>query len=465
MFFGRGIGSIRQPPKLSEAERLAALRCAEVAIAADDDPLAISGRSFWELALDACLYDFPRVLAFLLDQDIVLSHSFSGYNENDGEVCLQEAVRSGAVNCVSLLIGVNVNHVFTEHGAATTPLYQAVFRGQIASCRQLIDAGAAVNARISSADWDGTALDFAASHGSLGITALLLQRGADPNAADSNLETPIIRACMHDHLLIVRALLPFSNLAHRDSAGYSLLHRAAGKGHAAMLPEILPHYVRDGAVDIPTQQPVDAEESACTRGITPLMVACEDACFANTKLLLQAGASRYVKDENKYSALHHCILGRSLACLQLILGDASKLHYAPEQLNEVDARGGTALHMAIVCGSFDQCKLLLAAGADPLALLCGNRTCVDVARSQWPDRLELAALFHPEEHVPLVPLCCAGCQTSCMKLSPCSTCHGVRYCSKACQRAHWRKHKPVCALLPARMQTTMVPLSPTLHKS
>jgi ankyrin repeat protein len=361
LFSRLGIGCTRRPPKLSEAERIAALRRAEVALVADDNPLAISGRSALELALDACKFDFPRVLTSLLECDWnVLSKSFWGDDEINGDVFLQTAVRSGAINCVSLLIslGVNVNH-----------------------------------------------------------------------------------------------------------SGYSLLHRAAEKYHVAMLAEILPHYVRDGAVDIPTQQPVDAEESACTRGVTPLMVACAYACFVNAKLLLQAGASRYVKDENKYSALHHCILGRSIACLQLILGDASKLHYAPEQLNEVDARGGTALHMAIICGSVEQCKLLLAAGADPLALLCGNLTCVDVARSQWPDRLELAALFHPEEHVPLVPLCCALCQKSCIKLSPCSTCHGVRYCSKACQRAHWRNHKPVCAPLPARMQTTMVPLSPTLHKS
>ena len=30
--------------------------------------------------------------------------------------------------------------------------------------------------------------------------------------------------------------------------------------------------------------------------------------------------------------------------------------------------------------------------------------------------------------------------------SVCARCHAVRYCSRECQRADWRAHKPACAM-------------------
>jgi len=37
-----------------------------------------------------------------------------------------------------------------------------------------------------------------------------------------------------------------------------------------------------------------------------------------------------------------------------------------------------------------------------------------------------------------------NCQKSSIKLRACSKCHAAQYCSTACQRAHWRTHKPAC---------------------
>ena len=68
-----------------------------------------------------------------------------------------------------------------------------------------------------------------------------------------------------------------------------------------------------------------------------------------------------------------------------------------------------------------------------------------LARRLWPDRLELTALFDPcAVQEPFKPPCCSSCQKSGIKLSACSKCHAVRYCSTACQTAHWRAHKPAC---------------------
>ena len=39
---------------------------------------------------------------------------------------------------------------------------------------------------------------------------------------------------------------------------------------------------------------------------------------------------------------------------------------------------------------------------------------------------------------------CAHCERHEPTLSSCSRCGLVKYCSRDCQRAHWKEHKPLC---------------------
>ena len=144
--------------------------------------------------------------------------------------------------------------------------------------------------------------------------------------------------------------------------------------------------------------------------------------------------------------LHHSVCGTSQACLELLLGTAPHWHYTAQQLNEVwNVYGFTVLHSAVEHSSLPMCRMLIAAGADPKVKVAGKCSCLRIALGNWPDRHELAAMFEPGGlHEPLTPPSCANCQTSGIKLSACSKCHAVRYCSTACQRAHWRSHKPAC---------------------
>ena len=140
-------------------------------------------------------------------------------------------------------------------------------------------------------------------------------------------------------------------------------------------------------------------------------------------------------------------MGASMACMQLLLGTAPDWHYTPEQLNDANT-GKHVLAIAVQSGSAEACKLLIAAGADTHAKVMHEGEFVgyaDLARRLWPERPELAALFDPGAvQEPFAPPCCAGCQKTGIKLSACSKCHAVRYCSTACQRAHWRAHKASC---------------------
>lgn len=55
---------------------------------------------------------------------------------------------------------------------------------------------------------------------------------------------------------------------------------------------------------------------------------------------------------------------------------------------------------------------------------------------------------------------CNHCKKPCseeVKLSVCSACKKARYCSSACQRAHWPEHKPFCIKPPATVPTKPIP--------
>ena len=164
-------------------------------------------------------------------------------------------------------------------------------------------------------------------------------------------------------------------------------------------------------------------------------------------MLLQVGASRYTKDSTGCSPLFFCLSGASIACLQLLLGAAPNWHYTSEQLSDATP-DWTLLCAALECGSVEACKLLIAAGADTHAKALYEGALVryaDLVRRYWPDKPELAAVFDPNAvQEPFTAPCCANCQKSGIKLRDCSKCHAAQYCSTACQRAHWRAHKPAC---------------------
>eukprot|EP00966_Prymnesium_polylepis_P168523 3896284-Prymnesium_polylepis.1 len=91
-----------------------------------------------------------------------------------------------------------------EAYAGRLPLHSAARRGDPGLCRELLEAGAPVDA----ADEDGhTALHLACDLGEGEVVTCLLQHGAAPDAQNADGSTPLHMACACEHLQIAEALL------------------------------------------------------------------------------------------------------------------------------------------------------------------------------------------------------------------------------------------------------------------
>lgn len=143
----------------------------------------------------AALGDVDR-LRTLLDAEPAAVRRFS----SDGWTMLHLAGFFGHVDAMRLLLerGADVRAVSTN-AMRNTPLH-ATLAGPsgIAGARLLADAGADVNARQHGGY---TALHAAAQHGAIDLVDLLLERGADPDAAADDGRRPVdfARGRGHEH--------------------------------------------------------------------------------------------------------------------------------------------------------------------------------------------------------------------------------------------------------------------------
>ncbi len=118
--------------------------------------------------------------------------------------------------------GVNPN----EHIDRLPLLSYAAKHGWYPICDILISKGAQVN--ISGFG----PLHAASNYGCLRTCQLLLSRGANCEALDTNRFTPLLRAAYRGHTEIVRLLLDAgANLSARDKDGWTALDNAANNGH------------------------------------------------------------------------------------------------------------------------------------------------------------------------------------------------------------------------------------------
>ncbi|MBQ9738831.1 MAG: ankyrin repeat domain-containing protein [Alphaproteobacteria bacterium] len=118
-----------------------------------------------------------------------------------------------------------------------TPLHMALSHGQIHAVKVLLENGANPNA----ATKDGqTPLYYAASYSLLSSAKALLSAGADVNAADVYGGTPLSTAAMHDDVRMVKILADAgADVNKQNIYGYTALHMAVIRKDVASVAVLL----------------------------------------------------------------------------------------------------------------------------------------------------------------------------------------------------------------------------------
>lgn len=330
----------------------------------------------------------------------------------------------------------------------------------------------------------------------------LVERGADPNGEDEKLGTPLILALQQGHEDFARWMIEKYKL-RCDIQGKSLektstLHKASGFCSPKMVSflmdscncGVLLHTLdaqnysplmiavkekrADNAELLLKKYQANPNQAADT---SALFIAVQDGYVPTTRVLLENGADAslwhagmevtplhiaasndhvYVVQELvKHGAKLDATSGKGytpliMACSQGYTETPRILAEAGASLNyQCPMDGATALHHAATGGFVACAKTLLAAGASPDVKDAGDMTPADCVEHFLKERPNDKALLLLKNIFATASLAakdkCASCYAKLDQPKRCGKCKEVRYCSVACQTAHWKAgHSKEC---------------------
>ncbi len=297
---------------------------------------------------------------------------------------LIEAVQRGDPATVRALLEAGADPDAAAADGATA-LHWAVHRDDGASAALLIRAGADVTA----ANRYGVApIALASQNGSAPMLARLLAAGADANRAQPEGETALMTAARTGRVEAVRLLLDHGAdvNAAEQWRGQTALMWAAAEGHEAAVRELIAHgadvHARSGRTPAAAGGPAAGNDAgppdgtAPPRGFSAFLFAVQGGHLGAATVLADAGAEVDDSAPDGSSALVVAIDNRHYAVARWLLARGAD--------PDADGVGWTALHAAVLAhrphfrvvpdpsptGSLSSGALieaLLAAGADPNA--------------------------------------------------------------------------------------------------
>lgn len=231
-------------------------------------------------------------------------------------------------------------------------------------------------------------------------------------------------------------------LLHHAASEVTALHWAAVNGQVHAIRAL----VALGA---------DKEAKTCPETM-PLHYAAREGHVEAIKVLVQLGADQEAKAANEGAPLH----------LEADRGHVAAIRVLVQLGEDKEAKshaGLTPLHVAALMGQPEAIRMLVELGAElePKAVYGETPLQLSIRRGHpqaervlmEPRTRNVTAQCAPENMEVTAAVSqtriCAACGnrrgTSGAALRKCAECRSVKYCSKACQHAHWPVHKLSCA--------------------
>jgi ankyrin repeat protein len=244
--------------------------------------------------------------------------------------------------------------------------FQSVADGNYSQVKNLIEQGVDVNARMNGC----TALMLASQEGYKEIAGLLIEKGADIDAKNSNWTTSLMYASQSGNIDIVKMIIDAgADVSARDNMGRIALMYASESGHT----DVVMLLITNGAN-------VKAQDET---GVTALMLASQMRQREVAELLIDSGADVNAEAKGGYSELMIASQwGLADVCRMLIDKGA--------EVNRRANDGYTALIFVSQQGHTEVAKLLIEEGADVNAADNGGFTSlIGASRNGHTDMVKL----------------------------------------------------------------------------
>jgi uncharacterized protein len=334
--------------------------------------------------------------------------------EADGTTALHWAVRADDVALTQMLLRAGANATRANR-YGVTPLQLAAVNGSVAAATALLEAGASPNAVLPEGE---TILMTAARTGQPALVRLLLERGAAIDAREKWYgETALIWAVAENHPEAAKVLLERGADVNVRSAPLAFARRRNGQSVLSLgswTP--LMYAARQNALDaarvlVGAKADLNATDPD---GATALVIAIINANYDFAVLLLDAGADPNVVDTEAgmgalYAAIdmHRLAIGHgrpnprpsgrldAVAVVKRLLeakadpnialkGATFQRHHTMGDF--ALGKGATPFMRAAKSGDVEVMRLLLAAGADPMATMPNKATALMFAAGLgWRD--------------------------------------------------------------------------------
>ena len=267
--------------------------------------------------------------------------------DKSGSTPLQTAIGNGHLSAAEFLI-TNKAQINVSSFDGMTPLLSSIMGGNMELVELLLNNHADANQEIGPPKKLHSPLWWAIEYKRQPVVQLLLDHGAKPNEADSNGDTPLVKATKQEQTEMIGSLIEHgADVNAADNSGSTPLHWAVQAKSLA-----------DAEMLIKNKAQIDAKTSD---GFTPLAVAIiHDTGEQMVKLLLANHADANLETgptNDRHDPLIWAVRFQRTPMVQLLLEFGAKP-------NAVDADGDTALVKAINQGNVDMIRILIEHGAD-----------------------------------------------------------------------------------------------------